>query len=73
MFFAAINTGGLNTTISQLFKGMFIEYDKTVAIVLELRFPRIIVALLGGALMAVSGVLMQAVMKTLWLIPELLA
>lgn len=63
MFFAAINTGGLNTTFSQLFKGMFIEYDKTVAIVLELRFPRIIVALLGGALMAVSGVLMQAVMK----------
>ncbi len=63
MFFIAINTGGLITTLSQLFKGMFVEYDKTVAIVLELRFPRIIVALLGGAMMAVSGVLMQAVMK----------
>jgi iron complex transport system permease protein len=63
MFFIAINTGGLSTTLSQLLKGMFIEYDKTVAIVLELRFPRIIVALLGGAMMAVSGVLMQAVMK----------
>jgi len=63
MFFVAINAGGLEATVSQLFRGMFIEYDKTVAIILELRFPRVIVALLGGALMAVSGVLMQAVMK----------
>lgn len=63
MFFVAINTGGLNVSIEQLFRGLFLEYDKTVAIILELRFPRIIVALLGGALMAVSGVLMQAVMK----------
>lgn len=63
MFFIAINTGGLSVSIAQLFKGLFVEYDKTVAIILELRFPRIIVALLGGAVMAVSGVLMQAVMK----------
>ena len=63
LFFFAINTGGLKTTLPQLWRGLFFEYDKTVAIVLELRFPRIIVALLGGALMAVSGVLMQAVMK----------
>ncbi len=63
MFFIAINTGGLNVSIQQLFKGLFFEYDETVAIILELRFPRVIVALLGGALMAVSGVLMQAVMK----------
>ena len=33
------------------------------AIILELRFPRIIVAMLGGSLMAISGVLMQAVMR----------
>lgn len=63
MFFIAINTGGLSVSFAQLFKGLFVEYDKTVAIILELRFPRIIVALLGGAVMAVSGVLMQAVMK----------
>lgn len=63
MFFIAINTGGLSVSVEQLFRGLFLEYDKTVAIILELRFPRIIVALLGGALMAVSGVLMQAVMK----------
>jgi iron complex transport system permease protein len=63
LFFISINTGGLNTTVKQLFEGLFIRYDKTVAIVFELRFPRIIVAILGGALMSVSGVLMQAVMR----------
>lgn len=63
MFFIAINTGGLSVSVEQLFRGLFLEYNKTVAIILELRFPRIIVALLGGALMAVSGVLMQAIMK----------
>jgi iron complex transport system permease protein len=63
MSFIAMNTGGLRTTVSQLFRGLFFEYDKNVAIILELRFPRIIVALLGGGLMSISGVLMQAVMK----------
>lgn len=63
LFFVAINVGGLKTTVPQLLNGLFIEYDQTVAIILELRFPRIIVALFGGALMAVAGVLMQAVMQ----------
>lgn len=63
VFFWAVNTGGLKTSVSQLLNGLFIEYDQTVAIILELRFPRIIVAILGGALMAAAGVLMQAVMK----------
>lgn len=63
LFFTAINTGGLEVTFSQLISGLFVEYDKDVAIVFQLRFPRIVVALLGGAIMAVSGLLMQAVMK----------
>lgn len=62
-FFIAVNTGGLHTSVSQLLNGLFIEYDETVAIILQLRFPRIIVAMLGGAVMAMSGVLMQAVMR----------
>lgn len=61
--FWAVNTGGLKTTPGQLFRGLFLEYDQTTAIILELRFPRIVTAILGGALMAMSGVLMQAVMK----------
>lgn len=63
LFFVAVNTGGLETGVGQLFEGLFVRYDRTVAIVLELRFPRVIVALLGGALMAVAGVLLQSVMK----------
>ena len=62
-FFIAVNTGGLSVTAAQLFRGLFIEYDETVAIILQLRFPRILVAMLGGALMAMSGVCMQAVMR----------
>lgn len=62
-FFVAANTGGLSVSVSRLFKGLFIEYDETVAIILQLRFPRIIVAMLGGAIMAMSGVCMQAVMR----------
>lgn len=63
VIFIAINTGGIYVSISQLFKGLFIEYDKDVAIIFQIRFPRIAVAFLGGALMSVSGVLMQAVMR----------
>lgn len=62
-FFVAVNTGGLKTTPSQLLRGLFVAYDETVAIILQLRFPRILVALLGGAIMAMSGVCMQAVMR----------
>lgn len=63
MFFAAINLGGLRVSAMQLLRGLFFEYDETVAIILQLRFPRVIVALMGGALMSVAGVLMQSVMK----------
>lgn len=62
-FFISVNTGGLSTSAAQLFRGLFIEYDRTVAIILQLRFPRIIVAMLGGGMMAMSGVCMQAVMR----------
>lgn len=62
-FLIAVNTGGLSASFSQLFKGLFIEYDETVAIILQLRFPRIIVAMAGGCAMAVSGVLLQTVMR----------
>lgn len=63
LFVIAVNTGSLKVTPSQLFRGLFVEYDKTVATIYDLRFPRIFIAMLGGAAMAVSGVLLQAVMK----------
>lgn len=42
---------------------MFVEYDPNVATIYDLRFPRIFIAMFGGAATAVSGVLLQAVMK----------
>lgn len=39
------------------------EYDADVAAVYDLRFPRIMISMLAGAAIAVSGVLFQAVLK----------
>lgn len=63
LFLYAVNTGSLKVTPVQLLKGLFVAYDPDVATVYDLRFPRIFVAMLGGAATAVSGVLLQAVMK----------
>lgn len=63
LFFAAINIGSLKVTFGQLLRGLFVEYDKDVATIYDLRFPRIIISMLAGAAIAVSGVLFQAVLK----------
>ena len=63
LFLFAVNTGSLKVTPGELFRGLFVAYDKNVATIYDLRFPRIFIALLGGAATAVSGVLLQAVMK----------
>lgn len=63
LFIFAVNSGSVKVSYSQLFRGLFIEYDDTVAIIYDLRFPRIIIAMLAGAALAVSGVLFQAVLK----------
>ncbi len=59
----AVLAGGIHVTPVQLFRGLFIAYDKDVTVIFDLRFPRIIIAIVGGAMMAVSGVLLQAVMR----------
>lgn len=61
--FAAINLGSIEVTFRELLRGLFIEYNENVAVIYDLRFPRIIMAILGGAALAVSGVLFQSVMK----------
>lgn len=63
LFLYAVNTGSLKVSPDELFKGLFVEYNPNVATIYDLRFPRIFVAMLGGAATAVSGVLLQAVMK----------
>ncbi len=63
VFFAAINTGSLSVSFGQLLRGLFVAYDENVAAVYDLRFPRILISMLAGAAIAVSGVLFQAVLK----------
>ncbi len=63
LFLIAVNTGSLKVTPEELLRGLFVAYDPDVATVYDLRFPRIFIAMMGGAAMAVSGVLLQAVMK----------
>ena len=61
--FLAANTGTLKIPPGQMFRGLFIEYDQEVSTVFDLRFPRIVISILAGAAVAVSGVLFQAVLK----------
>lgn len=63
LFFAAINIGSLKVSFSTLLRGLFVERIDDVATIYDLRFPRIIISMLAGAAIAVSGVLFQAVLK----------
>lgn len=63
LFLFAVNTGSLKVSPRELLEGLFVSYNPDVSTVFDLRFPRIFIALFGGAATAVSGVLLQAVMK----------
>ncbi|MDD3277994.1 MAG: iron ABC transporter permease [Lachnospiraceae bacterium] len=63
LFFAAINIGSLQVSFGELLQGLFVKYNENVATIWDLRFPRIIISMLAGAAIAVSGVLFQAVLK----------
>lgn len=63
LFFLSVNLGSLPISPMQMIRGLFVEYDADVATVFDVRFPRIIIAVLGGAALAVSGTMLQAVMK----------
>ncbi len=62
-FFIAINLGSIKVSFVQLLKGLFIEYDQQVVSVYQIRFPRIIVTILSGCALALSGLLFQVVLK----------
>lgn len=63
MVYISVNTGSIELSVSRLFRGLFVEYDAQVAAVWDLRFPRILIASVGGAALSVSGVLFQSCMK----------
>ncbi len=63
LFVVAVNAGSLHVTPEQLFNGLFVAYDDTVSTIYDLRFPRIFIAMIGGAAIAVAGVLLQAAIR----------
>ncbi len=63
LFLVAVNTGSLKASPEQILRELFVAYDETVATIYSLRFPRILIAMPPGAAVAVSGVMLQTVMK----------
>lgn len=59
----AMVTGSIEITYGELLQNIFVTKNDQVAIIKDLRFPRIIIAIFAGASLAVSGVLLQAVMR----------
>src|SRR5699024_1656376 len=56
-------TGSIEITAIELIQGIISGEDNRVDIIKDLRFPRIIIALFAGAMLSVSGVLLQSVMR----------
>jgi len=63
MFLYAVKTGSLDISWQEIFDGITGNGGETYGFVRDTRFPRILVALFGGAATAVAGALLQAVMK----------
>lgn len=56
-------TGSIDVSMMDLVKGLFTGGSDDVEVIKDLRFPRIIIGLLAGAALSVSGALLQAVMR----------
>lgn len=63
LFIVSVNTGTIRVSYKELFYGLFMGNSENVNIIVDLRFPRIIISMLAGASLAVSGVMFQAVLK----------
>lgn len=62
MIYAAI-TGSIKISPLELIQGLFTGTNEDVQVIKDLRLPRIIIALFAGAMLSVSGTLLQAVVK----------
>lgn len=56
-------SGSIHVGVGELLQGLFTGTNKEVNVIKDLRFPRIIIAIFAGAALAVSGALLQAVMR----------
>ena len=63
VFLQSALTGSIQVTPYELFHGLFTGANDDVAIIKDLRLPRILIAVFAGAALSVAGVLLQAVMR----------
>ncbi len=63
LFFVSVNVGSIPISASRMMEGLFVHYDPEVAAIYDIRFPRILIAMIAGAALSVSGTMLQAVMK----------
>lgn len=59
----ALMTGSIKVSLAELVTDFFKVSNENVAIVKDLRLPRIILALVAGAALSVCGLLLQAIMR----------
>ncbi|EUJ35475.1 FecCD family ABC transporter permease [Brochothrix campestris] len=59
----ALMTGSIKVSLAELVTDFFKASNEKVAIVKDLRLPRIILALVAGAALSVCGLLLQAIMR----------
>lgn len=71
IFYAILN-GSIGITGKELLHGLFNDNLQNVNIVKDLRFPRIIIALLVGAALGVSGLLLQTSLRNPLLDPSII-
>ena len=62
MIYAA-TTGTIQMGYFEFIEKLFAGDDQDMAAIIDLRFPRIVVAMLAGAALSVAGVLLQAIMR----------
>lgn len=60
----SLKLGSVNITFNELISGLFSgQKDGNISIIRDLRMPRVIIAVLVGANLAIAGVLLQAVIR----------
>ena len=60
----SLKLGSINITFKELISGLFSsQADGNIGIIKDLRMPRVIIAVLVGANLAISGVLLQSVIR----------
>lgn len=63
VFVQSALTGSIQVTPYELFHGLLTGTNDDVAIIKDLRLPRLLIAVFAGAALSVAGVLLQAVMR----------